>query len=79
MNTQFDELTKDLAQAVTRRGALKKFSVGLAGMALAGLGLANKAEAAEGGCRPRGKKCRRHSECCSGLCQPNFSNSAWCY
>ena len=42
---QFDELTKGLAQSVTRRAALKKFGVGLAGMALACFGLANKAQA----------------------------------
>jgi len=35
MNNQFDELTKSMAQSVTRRAALKKFGVGLAGMALA--------------------------------------------
>ena len=46
MNNQFDELTKGMAQSVTRRAALKKFGVGLAGMALACFGLANKAEAA---------------------------------
>ena len=45
MNNKFDELTKGLAQSVTRRGALKKFGVGLAGMALACFGLANKARA----------------------------------
>lgn len=39
MNSQFDELTKRLAQSVTRRDALKKFSAGLAGMALTCLGL----------------------------------------
>lgn len=38
MNHQLDELTKSLAQAVTRRVALKKFGLGLAGMALACLG-----------------------------------------
>jgi len=72
MNNQFDELTKSLAQSVTRRGALKKFGVGLAGMALACLGLANKAEAAKvGNCRPSGtlinnvNKCK---QCCSGFC-----------
>ena len=43
MNNKFDELTKSLAQSVTRRAALKKFGVGLAGMALACFGLANKA------------------------------------
>jgi len=46
MNHQFDELTKSLAQSVTRRAALKKFGIGLAGMALACFGLANKAKAA---------------------------------
>src|SRR5437763_16088316 len=45
MNNKFDELAKGLAQSVTRRGALKKFSVGLAGMALACFALAKKAEA----------------------------------
>src|SRR5438105_9232932 len=37
MNNKFDELTKQMAQSVTRRAGLKKFGVGLAGMALAGL------------------------------------------
>jgi hypothetical protein len=46
MNNKFDELTTSMAQSVTRRAALKKFGVGLAGMALACLGLANKAGAA---------------------------------
>ncbi len=39
MNNKFDELTKSMAQSVTRRGALKKFGVGLAGMALACFGM----------------------------------------
>jgi len=43
MNNQFDELTKSLAQSVTRRGALKKFGMGIAGMVLTCFGLANKA------------------------------------
>ena len=47
MNDQFDELAKGLAQSVTRRGALKKFGSVLAGLALAALGLANKAQAAK--------------------------------
>ncbi len=49
MNDKFDELTKSLAQSVTRRGALKKFTLGLAGLALGALGLASKAEATRGG------------------------------
>jgi len=37
MNHKFDELTKNLAQSMTRRGALKKFGVGIPALALAGL------------------------------------------
>jgi len=55
MINQFDELTKGMAQSVTRRGALKKFGVGLAGMALACFGLANKAVA--------GRKCSAPADC----------------
>jgi hypothetical protein len=42
---KFDELAKGLAKSVTRRAALKKFGVGLAGMALACFGRPNKARA----------------------------------
>ena len=45
MNDKFDELAKGLAQSVTRRGALKKFGVGLAGGVLALLGFENIARA----------------------------------
>lgn len=69
MNHQFDELTKGLAQSVTRRGALKKFGVGLAGMALACFGLANKAEADPKVCLPAGSLCRQNVECCSKRCE----------
>src|SRR2546428_592140 len=37
MSNQFDELTKQMAQSVTRRAALKKFGVGLAGVPIATL------------------------------------------
>jgi hypothetical protein len=46
MKSKFDELTKAMAQSVTRRAALKKFGVGLAGMALACFGLANRSRGA---------------------------------
>ena len=45
MKNKFDELAKSLAQSVTRRAALKKFGVGLAGMALACFGCALTAAA----------------------------------
>src|SRR5437867_684502 len=48
MNNQFDELTKSLAQSVTRRAALKKFGVGLVGLGLARFGL-NQAQAITNG------------------------------
>ena len=65
MNNKFDELTKSLAQSVTRRAALKKFGVGLAGMALACFGLANKAQAAGN----YGDPCATNSDCHSGICR----------
>jgi hypothetical protein len=68
MNHQFDELAKSLAQTVTRRGALKKFSVGIAGMALACFGLVQRAEAARTFCIPTGSQCRGNTPCCSGIC-----------
>jgi hypothetical protein len=70
MNDKFDELAKGLAQSATRRGALKKFGVGLAGIALACFGLANRAEA-DKRCRGRGRQCKSDSECCSGSCHCN--------
>jgi hypothetical protein len=48
VNDKFDELAKNMAQSVTRRGALKKFGVAVAGIVLASLGLASNAEAAKG-------------------------------
>ena len=71
MNNQFDELTKGLAQSVTRRAALKKFGVGLASMALACFGLANKAEANPNPktCLPSGAlTCTKNHDCCSKRC-----------
>ncbi len=71
MKNQFDELTKSLALSVTRRQALKKFGVGLAGMALACFGLANRAEANKN-CGHKGQVCGYGSPpCCKGLtCSP---------
>ena len=55
MNNQFDELAKNMAQSVTRRGALKKFGVGIAGIALAALGVTNEAQAGWRNCVQRCK------------------------
>ena len=68
MKNKFDELAKGMAQSVTRRQALKKFSLGLAGMALACFGLATGAKAAKKTCLPSGSTCSNDGECCSGNC-----------
>ena len=72
MNNKFDELAKGMAQSVTRRQALKKFGLGLAGLALACFGLANTAEAKRYNCKEAGDKCSRNNECCSGICFNGF-------
>jgi hypothetical protein len=73
MNDQFDELAKTMAQSVTRRGALKKLGLGLAGIALTSLWLANKAEAIPGcKCHEPDYGCGTDSECvslCAAACQ----------
>ena len=47
MNNKFDELTKTMAQSVTRRAAPKKFGLGFAAIALACFGLVGCATAAD--------------------------------
>ncbi len=44
MNNTFDELTKGLARSVTRRQALLRFGVGIAGIALAIFGVPSRAQ-----------------------------------
>ncbi len=57
MNDKFDQLAKGVAQSVTRRGALKKCGLGLAGIALASLAWENKAHADKGGHGGGNKAC----------------------
>jgi hypothetical protein len=71
MNNQFDQLAKNMAQSVTRRGALKKFGLGLTGIALASLGLANIAEARS--CKGPGERCEDSRQCCLGLLCGNWN------
>ncbi len=78
MNNKFDELTKSMAQSVTRRAALKKFGVGLAGMALACFGLASKAEAGNSTCLQPNQPCTSNSQCCSGICALNGQLNLTC-
>jgi hypothetical protein len=78
MNNKFDELVKGMARSVTRRGALRNFGAGAAGMVLAWLGLVNTAEAGSrcaNQCRQdRSKAYRKGSpdwENCFQLCVEN--------
>jgi hypothetical protein len=57
MNDKFDELAKGLAQSVTRRGALKKFGLGIVGIALATFGLPNQAQAFQCNCKKANYGC----------------------
>ncbi len=75
MRNEFDELATEMAQSVTRRQALKTFSVGVAGMVLACFGLPNKAEAAKGcvapgWCDPSVNPC-----CCTSHCKTAWPSS----
>jgi hypothetical protein len=71
MKDRFDEMTRGMAQSVTRRAALKKFGLGLAGVALACFGLADRAEAGKVGyCVPTGGACSKNGpSCCHGACK----------
>jgi hypothetical protein len=59
MKDTFDELAKNMAQPVTRKQALKKFGIGLAGLVLTCLGLANRANADP---RPK-RRCHTSLDC----------------
>jgi hypothetical protein len=76
-NNKFDELTKNLAQAVTRRAALKRFGLGLTGMALACLGLANNARAGQptSATCASDADCKHGQVCCNGRC---YDGHDWC-
>jgi hypothetical protein len=65
MDNKFDELAKTMAQSVTRRQAIGRFGLGVAGMALAAIGLPSKAKAYK--CIPTGEPCAYGHciECCS--------------
>ena len=76
MNDKFDELAKNMAQSVTRRGALKKFGVGIAGIALASLGLANKAVAGQP-CTTDAD-CPNQKVCSSGVCSSSVKYHCRC-
>ena len=61
---RFDQITKTLAGAVSRRDALRATACGAFGATLVGLGLREAGAA----CAHLEKRCRRNSDCCSKNC-----------
>jgi hypothetical protein len=69
MNNKFDELTKGMAQSITRRAALKKFGVGLAGIALGCFGVLGRANAQNARCQSCVASCSAFSGNTKGWCR----------
>jgi hypothetical protein len=67
-STRFDNLTKALATATSRRQALKTIAATTLGsiLGLAGIGTAFGAPT----CKPNGHGCGTNKQCCSGYCDP---------
>jgi hypothetical protein len=76
MNNKFDELTKSMAQSVTRRQALRKFGVGIAGILLVAFGLPSSARADKVKTCATAADCGSGQVCCSGLCYK--ATPDWC-
>ena len=75
MNDKFDQLTKGVAQSVTRRQALKRFGFGMAAMALACFGLSSKAAQS---CLPSGSFCQNGAGPAGNQCGKCCSKSHFC-
>ncbi len=63
---RFDDLARTLASTTSRRTVLKTLAGSAAGGLLALLGVGEVA--ADDTCKPAGKKCNKHAQCCSGNC-----------
>jgi hypothetical protein len=64
----FDDLARGLADgSVTRAKALRLMGAALVGGTLTSFGIGGVA-AADDGCKPTGKKCKKNKHCCSGNC-----------
>jgi hypothetical protein len=72
--TKFDDLTKALATATSRRQALKTIAATTIGgvLGLAGIGTAFGAPK----CHRNGLGCDTNSQCCSGYCDPTTGTCA---
>lgn len=72
MDKQLDELSKSLAEGVSRREALRTFGLGMATALLAAAGLDRRAAAKV--CTTR-TDCGGSQQCCSGGCIPLTDNN----
>jgi len=79
MGKQFDDFSKSLAEeGVSRKEALRKIGVSLAGVLLATMGLSGKALSRGGYCTTNAD-CKVGDGCCSGTCIPwGNDNCGYC-
>ena len=62
--TRFDDLTKALAAATSRRQAIKAIGAALGGaLGFSSIGIANAAS-----CKDFGHNCAKNQDCCSNFC-----------
>ena len=73
---RFEELSRQVAQAGSRRGALQVLSAAVAAPLL----LAWREEAEAGipiaHCKPPGKRCNKKKKCCTGSCRKHVCQCA---
>jgi hypothetical protein len=69
-DSSFDDLTKSLSKATSRRQALKVIAGAVGGAVLAILPGGAALAIAPGRCRRNSTPCRQSIECCSGFCDP---------
>ena len=82
----FDGLLRSMATGASRRTALRKIGAGAAAglIALAGVSVGaadnggNEDENDDGDCKRAGKKCKKDSQCCSGMCVNGVCLSGFC-
>jgi hypothetical protein len=76
-HSRFEELSRRVGEAGSRRAALTALAAGLAGPLLLGL----RGEEAAAGlpivhCKPPGKRCNKDKKCCSGNCRRGICTCA---
>jgi hypothetical protein len=67
-STRFDALTRSLATATNRRALIRS---ALAAVAAGVGGAMGRGSVLADGCKEDGKLCKKHEQCCSGLCKPS--------